>query len=165
MENIVIKPMETDSETYGKGRVHYRSWQETYRGLVDDGYLAAMTEGKCIAIARRWRDNILVAKDGERVVGFAGFGAYRDDTLPDSGEVYAIYLLEEYQGRKIGYRLMREAVEKLKAYDRIALWVLEGNEKAIRFYERFGFRFDGVSAEINLGSPARELRMILTQQN
>ncbi|MBQ8512409.1 MAG: GNAT family N-acetyltransferase [Clostridia bacterium] len=165
MENIVIKPMESDSETDGKGRVHYRSWQETYRGLVDDGYLAAMTEEKCIAIARRWRDNILVAKDGERVVGFAGFGAYRDDTLPDSGEVYAIYLLEEYQGRKIGYRLMREAVEKLKVYDRIALWVLEGNEKAIRFYERFGFHFDGVSAEINLGSPARELRMIFTQQN
>ena len=165
MENIVIKPMESDSETDGKGRVHYLSWQETYRGLVDDGYLAAMTEEKCIAIARRWRDNILVAKDGERVVGFAGFGAYRDDTLPDCGEVYAVYLLEEYQGRKIGYRLMREAVEKLEGYRKIALWVLEGNEKAIRFYERFGFRFDGVSAEINLGSLVRELRMIFTQQN
>ena len=88
-----------------------------------------------------------------------------DASLTDCGEVYAIYLLEEYQGRGIGYRLMCEACEKLKTYDRIALWVLEGNEKAIRFYERFGFRFDGASAEISLGSPARELRMILTQQN
>ncbi len=162
METIVIKLMETDAETDGKGRVHYQAWQETYRGLVDDGYLAAMSEEKCIAVARKWRDNILVAKDGDRVIGFAGFGAYRDDSLPDCGEVFAIYLLEEYQGRKIGYRLMREVVcGQLAGYRKIALWVLEGNEKAIRFYKKFGFRFDGASAEINLGSPARELRMIL----
>ncbi len=163
MDNIIIKPMENDAETDGKGRVHYLSWQETYRGLVDDGYLASMSEEKCVAIARRWRENILVAKDGERVIGFAGYGSYRDDSLPDCGEVYAIYLLEEYQGRKIGYHLMQRALDELAAYGTIALWVLEGNEKAIRFYEKIGFRFDGGTADITLGTPARELRMMYTR--
>lgn len=29
-----IRPMETETEMDGKGYVHYKSWQETYPGLV-----------------------------------------------------------------------------------------------------------------------------------
>ena len=60
----------------------------------------------------------------------------------------------------LGYALMNAAVEKLSAYEKIAVWVLKGNERAIRFYERYGFRFDGTEAEIMLGTPNTELRMI-----
>lgn len=111
-------------------------------------------------IARRWKDNILVAKDGDNVVGFVGYGSYRDDTLPGCGEVYAIYVLADYHGKKIGYALMNAALECLADYGKIAVWVLKGNERAIRFYERFGFRFDGTWQEIRLGTPNTELRMI-----
>jgi RimJ/RimL family protein N-acetyltransferase len=41
------------------------------------------------------------------------------------------------------------------------VWVLEGNERAIRFYERCGFQGDGKEKEIMLGSPRKEIRMIL----
>jgi len=40
------------------------------------------------------------------------------------------------------------------------VWVLKGNERAIRFYERYGFRFDGTEQEIKLGTSNTELRMI-----
>lgn len=156
----IIKPMETPEEMDGKGTVHWQSWHETYTGLVDAGYMAGVTEASCQAIARRWPDGLLVAKDGPRVVGFAGYGAYRDDTLPGCGEVYALYVLAEYQKKGIGYALMNAARERLSAYPKIALWVLEGNERAIHFYERYGFRFDGTRQEILLGTPNTELRMI-----
>lgn len=42
-----------------------------------------MTEEKCKAIAHKWTDNILVAKDGDKVIGFVGYGKYRDDSLID----------------------------------------------------------------------------------
>lgn len=157
---ICIKPMETEAEILGKGYVHWKSWQETYPTLVGEDYLAAMTLEKCQKNALRWRDNILVAKDGERVVGFAGYGAYRDDTMPGCGEVYAIYLLAEYHGQGIGYRLMNAAMEELREYPKIALWVLRGNNRAIRFYEKYGFTFDGAELETTLGIPCTELRMI-----
>ncbi len=156
----VIKPMETDDEIMGKGYVHYKSWHETYPGLVDAGYLEGLTPEKCTALARRWTDNILVAKVGDRVVGFVGYGAYRDDTLPNHGEIYAIYVLAEYYGKGIGYALMNAALEKLSGYQKIALWVLKGNDRAIRFYEKFGFHFDGAESEIMLGTPNTERRMI-----
>ena len=80
--------------------------------------------------------------------------------LPACGEVFALYVLAVYHGQGVGYALMRAAIDKLSAYKKAAVWVLRGNERAIRFYEQFGFRFDGAEAEIMLGAPNRELRMI-----
>lgn len=164
MNKVIVKKMETEDEINGKGYVHYKSWHETYTGLVDVGYIAKLTLEKCVAMAHKWPDNILVAKDGEMVVGFAGYGAYRDDTLPACGEVFAIYVLAAYHGQRAGYELMKAAIEKLSEYKRVAVWVLKENERAIRFYERFGFRFDGTEAEIMLGTPNTELRMIFERE-
>ena len=158
--NYIVKPMQTDDEIEGKGYVHYKSWQETYAGLIDAEYLKNMTEEKCKAIAYKWTDNILVAKNGDRVIGFVGYGKYRDDTLTDSGEIFSIYVLADYCGKKVGYELMNAAFAKLAAYKQIAVWVLKGNERAIRFYKKYGFRFDNTEQEIKLGTLNTELRMV-----
>ena len=160
MLDLIIKPMETEAEMDGKGYVHDKSWHETYTGLVDAGYMEGVTLDACVQAARRWPDNTLVAKDGDRVIGFAAYGACQDGTLTECGEIFAVYVLKEYQGRQIGYALMNAAMECLSSFRRTALWVLKGNERAIRFYERYGFRFDGAEAEITLGVPCAELRMI-----
>jgi len=76
------------------------------RGLLAGVSPAGFPRKKCVETARRWPDNILVAKDGERVVGFAAYGAYRDASLPGYGEVYALYVLAEYYGRGVGRALM-----------------------------------------------------------
>ena len=75
---LVIKPMETAHEIDGKGYVHYKSWQETYTGLIDDDYLKNITEEKCKVAAQKWTDNILVAKDGDKVIGFVGYGYFSE---------------------------------------------------------------------------------------
>lgn len=155
-----IKPMESEEEIKGKAYVHYKSWHETYTGLVDIEYLKSITLESCMKTAYKWPDNIIVAKDGGKVIGFVGYGAYRDDTLPAHGEIFALYVLEEYYGKRAGYELMNAAFEKLSDYERIAVWVLKGNDRAIRFYERYGFRRDGTETEIMLGAPNTELRMI-----
>ncbi len=160
MTDYIIKPMETDEEIDGKGYVHYKSWQKTYAGLMDAEYLKSVTEEKCKQMSHQWTDNILVAKDGEKVVGFVAYGKYRDEDSTDLGEVFAIYVLTDYYGKKIGYELMNAAFEKLSAYQKIAVWVLKGNERAILFYKRYGFKFDGMEQEIMLGTPNTELRMI-----
>lgn len=164
MGRYIIKPMESEEEIDGKGYVHYKSWHETYTGSIDAGYMEGITLEKCRSIARRWPDNIMIAKDGDKVIGFVGFGVYRDETLPGYGEVFSIYVLQEYQGQKVGYELMNAALERLSDYQKIAVWVLKGNDKAIRFYERYGFRFDGTQAELMLGSPSTELRMIYQRE-
>lgn len=158
---IEIKKMETDAEIKGKAFVHWKSWHETYAGLVDPAYLETVTPEKCETLAYRWRDGILIAKDRDKVVGFAGCGKARDDESGSTGEVFAIYVLGDYIGRGVGYRLMQAALDQLKAYDRIGVWVLKDNERAIRFYKRCGFRSDGQEKAIMLGTEVKEIRMIL----
>ena len=78
-----------------------------------------MTVAATTARARRFPENTLIAKDQEKVVGFAVYGSSRDEDLMDAGEVIAIYVLSEYYDRKIGYRLMNEAFSRLGEYDTV----------------------------------------------
>ena len=151
--NVIVKNMEEDTEFQGKAYVHYKSWHESYSEIVDSEYLEnKITYEKCLSMAVKYPDNTLVAKEGERVVGFAAYGAYRDGSLSRCGEVYAIYVLEEFQKRGIGRALMDAALDKLKEYDKVALWVLKDNAKAIGFYKKYGFRPDGAKSVISLGT-------------
>lgn len=160
MSRISIVPMVTEEDIDGKAYVHWKSWHETYPSLIDSEFMKTITIEKCESIAHRRTDNILIAKAGDKVVGFVGYGEYRYDTLKDCGEVFAIYVLADCYGKKVGYELMNAAFEKLTDYKTIAVWVLKGNERAIKFYERYGFCFDGTEKEIMLGTPNTELRMI-----
>ena len=162
--SITYKYMETDSEIKGKAYVHWKSWQEAYKGIVDQRYLDALTLEKCENIAHSFPDNTIIAKDGDRVVGFACYNKYRSDELEGAGEVSAIYILSEYYGQGVGWRLMQMALEELGEYLRIAVWVLKDNARAIRFYEKCGFEFDGCEKTLNLASPIVEVRMILNKK-
>ena len=155
--NIIIKAMETEAEIRGKAYVHWKSWQEAYPGLVSPAYLEKLSLEKCEEIAFRRPKNTLVAKDGERVLGFVCYGGGDD---PDTGEIFALYVLAAYYGTGLGRRLMDAGLERLRDCPEVRLWVLQGNARAIRFYEKCGFRPDGAEKELPALS-AREIRMRL----
>ena len=160
--SIEIKKMETEEEIRGKAFVHWRCWHEVYAGIVDQDYLDGMTLEVCEERAFRWLDGLLVAKENGRVIGFVGYGD-RGEEAPGVGEVFALYVLPEYFGKGVGRSLMEAALEQLKEYPEIRLWVLKENKRAIRFYEKCGFCPDGEE----IYSPrhgAAEIRMVLKQR-
>ncbi|HFI0344946.1 TPA: N-acetyltransferase family protein [Streptococcus suis] len=162
---MLIKPMESETEIQGKAYVHWKSWQEAYADLLPQEFLKnTYTLERCQDWAVRYPQNILVALVDERVVGFTCYGASSQEDLQPAGELYALYVLSDYYGQKIGYQLMQAALEKLQSYKQISLWVLEGNARAIAFYEKVGFRFDGVKKTVNLGAERTEYRMIFKQK-
>ncbi len=153
---ITIKQMETDEEIRGKAYVHWACWHEAYAVIVSASYLEKLTLEKCEQMAFQWRENVLIAKDGERVVGFAGYG----EADPTAGELFALYVLKEYHGTGVAQALMQAASEKLSAYPKIGLWVLKDNPRAIRFYEKCGFSATGEEKDLPSLETA-EIRMIL----
>lgn len=160
--DITIKPMETEDEIKGKAYVHWQAWHEAYPGLVSQDYLSKLTLEKCEVMARSWADGLLVAKENGRVIGFAGYGD-RGDEAPETGEVFAMYVLSEYYGTGVGQMLMEAALKRLERYREICLWVLKENGRAIRFYEKCGFQLDGTEKLITLGEEYTELRMVLNR--
>ncbi len=159
--NIIIKKMETDDEIKGKAFVHWKSWHEAYPGLVDQEYLDALTLEKCEKIAYSWPNNLIVAKHEGRVIGFIGYGD-RGNEAPNTGEIFALYVLSEYYGKGVAQQLMKTGLEQLNHYSQICLWVLKENKRAIRFYQKWGFIPDGQELNSpNIG--ATEIRMVLAR--
>ena len=73
-------------------------------------------------------------------MGFASGGPERDGDPRYEGELYAIYLLREFQGRGVGRTLVRATAAALaeRRLTSIVVWVLRNNAGARGFYERLG---------------------------
>lgn len=153
------------------GLIHARSWQAAYRGKMPQDYLDRIDPAQR---ADRWRrvlagdgagrDGILVAEgpDGG-IAGFVSFGATRDGDLDArvTGEIYAFYAAPDAWGSGTGRALMDATVARLTGlgYADAALWVLDSNDRARRFYGRAGWAPDGaVKIEDGLGFALTEVR-------
>jgi GNAT superfamily N-acetyltransferase len=133
--------------------VHVRSWQSAYRGLIPDAYLDALSVrrrreiwSRILAEADPPRTGAFVLQEGLDVIGFIHVAPTRDDDLPASiGEVTALYVAPSAWGVGGGRQLLDTAKASLKAagFEAAALWVLETNLAARRFYVRQGWAPDG----------------------
>ena len=156
---ITIKPTETPEEIEGKSRVHWQAWREAYDEILPAEFQEQMTLDKCRFYSQKYPENTLIALDDAKVVGFVSYGDFRDSATI-AGEIFALYVLKDYYGKGVGQQLMQTAFAALDGYQEIVLWVLEDNKRAIAFYEKMGFVFDGQEKVINLGKAVREKRMI-----
>ncbi len=94
------------------------------------------------------KEGFFVAKVGDEIAGFIvcdsdWYSKYEGRTV---GAIHEFVVDKRYQGRGVGHKLMEKCLEYLGRYsDRIELWVGEKNEKAMKFYEGYGFRKAGQS--------------------
>ncbi len=164
--NIIIKKAETDDEICGKALVHYTAWKEAYTGIIDQSYLDNISLEQYTETAYKFRDNTIIAKKGDQVIGFSEFYTkFRGDNLDDTSEIGGLYILQAYYGQGLGYTLMQHALLELKDTSRTAVWVLKDNLRAINFYKKCGFISDNTEKTLVLGSPIKEIRMILEKKN
>ena len=162
MPAFVVKTMETDAEKDGKAFVHYTAWTETYTGLMPEEYLSGRSLDRQRQRTYEHPENTLVAVADGRVVGFACYHPAARDfvSVKPAAEIGALYVLEAYQRRGIGSALMRACLSRMPPLP-TALFVLRGNEKAIRFYEKNGFVFTGARLEQPVtGGTLVELEMV-----
>lgn len=144
-------------------RVFVEAWLGSYRGIVDDTVLDALS----IDETARWLENLIGASgtttflaestDGE-ALGFARFGDDHDD--PRNGHIYSLYVAPTASGKGIGRLLLGRAVNALRSSGErpVTLWVFEGNETAQRLYESFSFSPDS-SHRVDERYGAKEIRM------
>lgn len=135
-------------------RIHVRSWQAAYRGLIDQQVLDSLSisdraDGWRGAIAQPLATTIalLVATRDGVILGWASFGSGRDIDTPDDGEVYGIYADPEAWSTGVGHALLTAAEERIAdaGHTRAYLWVLDGNDRADTFYARQGWELDGAT--------------------
>jgi L-amino acid N-acyltransferase YncA len=111
---------------------------------------------------------VLVADDGARVVGWAGYGDFRD-TVKWPGYLptveHTIHVREDCWGQAIGRRLMEALADRAReAGKRVMVGAVDGeNEASIDFHARLGFvevaRMPGVGEKFG-----RALDLVLMQR-
>ena len=148
MDQTVVIRRAAPDDARGIARVHVASWRTTYRGIVADDLLDNLSVDRRAAF---WSSTLsdpddasvnYVAVDADgRIVGFASGGPERDGTPGFGSELYAIYLLEAFQGQGLGQRLVAPVVSALLDAGRrsMLVWVLAANP-AREFYARLGGR-------------------------
>jgi GNAT superfamily N-acetyltransferase len=139
----------------GIADVHVRSWRKAHEGVVPSEWLG-LTQVK--GREESWRTELQMAADRRpwvalvdgQVVGFASAGLSRDDDSgPEIGEVYHVYVAPECWGRGIGRNLLAHVIRDLQAhgFTRATFWVIAPNEGARRWAERQGWGLDGAARE------------------
>lgn len=131
-------------------RIHVLSWQVAYRGLLPDAYLDGLypeDRARRYTFAKRDPDSpqtIIALEDGS-LRGFATVAPVREPTPRAEGELCALYVAPNHWGEGWGAALVGAARARLSSlgFDSAVLWVLVGNTRAGRFYERDGWRMDG----------------------
>ena len=127
-------------------RIHVDAWRETYAEILPADFLKRLSyedrkEMWSQALSGPSGDVSLwvVDVDAGSIGGFAAVGPERGQLEGYSGELYAIYLLQQYQGRGFGRALFSAAVVALinVGYQTMGLWVLEEN-RSRGFYEHLG---------------------------
>lgn len=138
--DVLLRPAEPD-DAMAVARVHVRSWQVAYKTLLPDDYLNQLRpEDRAQKYDFTSRDplkprTIVAAEDGS-IHGFVTTAPSREPDLPDHGELYALYVDPEKWARGIGVALVSTARAELVrlGFRHALLWVLEGNNRAERFY-------------------------------
>src|SRR5690606_38441668 len=86
----------------------------------------------------------IVAETGGMIVGFALYYIRYSTWKGQRMYLEDIIVTEDYRGRGIGKKLMDEVIEiaKAKGFSGMLWQVLDWNDPAIKFYKRYGAKFD-----------------------
>ncbi len=129
--------------------VHVESWRSTYAGMLPEKMLLKLSTAQH---EQRWWRHVLgrfrrnhfvyvAENEADGVIGFGSAGTSRDRELSHTGEVYALYVLDQYHGGGIGKALFLALSERVLAErgPSLVVWVLSSNPSRY-FYESLGGR-------------------------
>ena len=137
-------------------------WLSAYKGIVPDEYLSNMLAEKDNR-AKKCKDNLINPGNCEYFCVF-----YKNKMIgfliihKTDGEIWAIYLVEEFCGKGYGKKVFDFAINELRllGHTQISLWVFEENNRARRFYEKHNFYFDRKKREMTYGKPLVQLKYV-----
>ncbi|MBX7156382.1 MAG: GNAT family N-acetyltransferase [Candidatus Kapaibacterium sp.] len=155
MPNVEIRRAMPGDER-GMGFVNVTSWQTTYRGIVDNEFLQQLSiEQRTAHWAKRIQENHsnkvhLVAVSDNTIIGYCSGGTSREAGF--DGEIYALYILQEWQHQGIGKQLTNQFFIFCTQYQfcSVCVWVLRDNPSRL-FYESIGGKYK-TSKQITIGS-------------
>ena len=129
-------------------KVNAKSWQDTYKGIVNAEFLELIGTDSEIdkAIERKKKDinkefdKSFLLKVDDKYVGVLRVCKSRDENYKDRGELQALYLLNDVKYHGFGKILFEKAKEEVKkmGFNSMIVGCLSDNTNANNFYKHMG---------------------------
>ena len=146
-----------------------KAFWNTFTGLMPEKDLQNYIAGAFSAgqFRREWRDAgciFILAFSDDVLAGYAKINTNRRKERPEADkyiELERLYLLKEFQGKKIGATLMQYCIRYARENGFNALWlnVWEQNIHALKFYQRRNFKIMDTSVMMRGNDPQKALWM------
>jgi len=149
-------------DALGIAIVQAYTWQTSYTGLLPEAILQdkiehIRTKEQLLKKNIETNGNFLVALIEETVVGFACYGASRNEQYENDGEIAALYVLKGFQRLGIGKKLLTACTEEFRknGLSHFILNCLRGN-LSLGFYTEMGGSPVGSRQDTLFGTPVTE---------
>jgi GNAT superfamily N-acetyltransferase len=161
---VNVRPATAD-DAGAIAQVHVDTWRVAYRGLLPETESISLEQRRSFwssALSKPSLAKVDVAVDDSGIIAFCSYGPTRDPDDDGAAELHAVYVHPDKwrrgAGRLLCERAMHEAIDR--EHNAMTLWVVKGNDRACRFYERLGFAPDGAERRNTrfLKTPFDELR-------
>jgi len=175
MSDVGVRPARLD-DAAAVASIRIAGWR-SYGSLIDAEHVASgdfARQAQVSAVA--WigdLDNhgrspsgatMLVHELTDGVDGWVSFGPDRNSG--SAGEIWGLYVAARSWGSGTAQRLLHAASDALRSqgFTSLELWCLDGNERALRFYQREGWSIDGARTSRDFGPAgvADEVRLRFT---
>ena len=134
------------SDAPGIAKVHVDSWRTTYKGIIPQSFLEGLSYEQRTKL---WDNNIsdktstiFVAENEGEIIGFVTGGTRKTNEEAGASDLTSIYLLEEWQGKSVGKKLLNQIMSAFleQGYQKIYVDVLAAN-KTKQFYQYYGAEY------------------------
>jgi L-amino acid N-acyltransferase YncA len=150
-------------------RIQIETWRTAYKRFLPRSVLDALDQGQAeqawgaaVAEPPSPSHRVLVATEGDTLVGFAAVGpSEEEDARPGEAAVAALLVEPRWGRRGHGSRLLAAAVDHLRAdaATRLVAWVPDGDRASTEFYSSAGWERDGLVRTLEAeGGTVRETR-------
>lgn len=131
----------TEKDIGDIANIHVICFKNVYKDIFPRSYLNNLTPffwKKAISLwLHEKKIQVLLACEGQEIIGFIIFGKVREDNLI---QIVSFYILKDFRDKGIGSILFNAALNNMKknTYS-VAVWVVKKNIRACHFYEKKGF--------------------------
>ena len=166
MEQIELRPVRPGDEE-ALARIYCGSWRSGFAGMITDEVMNRYADydrvrDRYTAILKDMgsRRGYLISVDGKPHC-MAFWDVSREADMPGYAELVCIHSLPDNWGKGCGTMMMERVIADVKAagYKKMMIWMFEENTRALRLYEKFGFRRNGIKKD-----PLGAVEMMLEQE-
>ena len=124
------------------------AWNETYRGIVPDEFLANLYNNEEERAKNSYNNfnekenHQYILEVDDKVVGFVNVGSSDETDYENCGEIHAVYIINGYKEHGYGKKLIDAGIQELKSmnFDKMVIGCLDGNPSN-EFYKHLGGKF------------------------